>query len=77
MIVVLCIFRISSFNADFDGDEMNVHLPQDEVSRSEVVNIVNANRQYVVPASGKPVRGLIQVRMLIFLPLLIFDIKVR
>ncbi|CAI9277565.1 unnamed protein product [Lactuca saligna] len=33
----------SSYNADFDGDEMNVHLPQDEISRSEAYNIVNAN----------------------------------
>ena len=25
-----------SFNADFDGDEINVHFPQDFLSRSEV-----------------------------------------
>ena len=28
-----------SYNADFDGDEMNAHLPQDEVARSEAYNI--------------------------------------
>ncbi|KAL1813569.1 hypothetical protein ACET3Z_023634 [Daucus carota] len=50
----------STYNADFDGDEMNVHLPQDEVSRAEAYNIVNANNQYIVPTRGDTVRGLIQ-----------------
>lgn len=51
----------SSYNADFDGDEINVHFPQDEVSRAEAYNIVNANEQYIVPTRGDTVRGLIQV----------------
>ncbi|WCJ33919.1 DNA-directed RNA polymerase I subunit 1 [Euphorbia peplus] len=50
----------STYNADFDGDEMNVHFPQDEVSRAEAYNIVNANHQYVRPSNGEPLRGLIQ-----------------
>ncbi|XP_043692047.1 DNA-directed RNA polymerase I subunit 1 [Telopea speciosissima] len=50
----------STYNADFDGDEMNVHFPQDEISRAEAYNIVNANKQYIVPTSGDPIRGLIQ-----------------
>lgn len=54
---VLC----STYNADFDGDEMNVHFPQDEIARAEAYNIVNANEQYIVPTKGEPIRGLIQV----------------
>ncbi|KAI3995912.1 hypothetical protein MKX01_017109, partial [Papaver californicum] len=50
----------SVYNADFDGDEMNVHFPQDEISRAEGYNIVNANNQYLVPTSGEPKSGLIQ-----------------
>ncbi|XP_078181608.1 nuclear RNA polymerase A1 [Carex rostrata] len=50
----------STYNADFDGDEMNVHVPQDEISRAEAMNIVNANKQYNVSTSGDPIRGLIQ-----------------
>eukprot|EP00898_Chlorokybus_atmophyticus_P009008 jgi/Chlat1/9108/Chrsp97S08381 len=50
----------STYNADFDGDEMNVHLPQDEFGRAEAYAIVNANEQYIVPTSGAPIRGLIQ-----------------
>ncbi|GAU97444.1 hypothetical protein RvY_08735-2 [Ramazzottius varieornatus] len=49
-----------SYNADFDGDEMNAHLPQDEVARSEAYNIVNASYQYLVPKDGTPLSGLIQ-----------------
>ncbi|EFJ17302.1 hypothetical protein SELMODRAFT_233747 [Selaginella moellendorffii] len=50
----------STYNADFDGDEMNVHFPQDELGRAEAYLIVNANQQYIVPTSGEPIRGLIQ-----------------
>lgn len=51
----------STYNADFDGDEMNVHFPQDDISRAEAYNIVNANKQYVKPTNGFPIRALIQV----------------
>ncbi|KAK3130817.1 hypothetical protein QOZ80_6BG0498400 [Eleusine coracana subsp. coracana] len=50
----------STYNADFDGDEMNVHFPQDEISRAEAINIVDANKQYIGPRNGDAVRGLIQ-----------------
>lgn len=54
-------FGSSTYNADFDGDEMNVHFPQDEISRAEAYNIVNANNQYARPSNGDPLRALIQV----------------
>ncbi|ORY24297.1 putative DNA-directed RNA polymerase I 190 kDa polypeptide [Naematelia encephala] len=50
----------NSYNADFDGDEMNIHFPQNEVARSEAYNIANTDNQYLVPTSGNPLRGLIQ-----------------
>lgn len=49
-----------SYNADFDGDEMNAHFPQNEVARSEAYNIVNVCKQYLVPKDGTPLQGLIQ-----------------
>ena len=51
----------ATFNADFDGDEINLHLPQDALARAEGYGIVHADHQFVVPTDGKPVRGLIQV----------------
>ncbi|KZT29285.1 beta and beta-prime subunits of DNA dependent RNA-polymerase [Neolentinus lepideus HHB14362 ss-1] len=50
----------NSYNADFDGDEMNIHFPQNQIARAEAYNIANTDNQYLVPTSGKPLRGLIQ-----------------
>lgn len=50
----------NSYNADFDGDEMNVHVPQDYISRAEAEELMLCSDHYVVPTSGAPVRGLIQ-----------------
>lgn len=49
-----------SYNADFDGDEMNVHFPQDYNSLSEVHHLALNDNSYFVPSSGNPVRGLAQ-----------------
>uniref|UniRef100_A0A2M4B8J3 DNA-directed RNA polymerase subunit n=1 Tax=Anopheles marajoara TaxID=58244 RepID=A0A2M4B8J3_9DIPT len=59
------IFRLhysncKSYNADFDGDEMNAHLPQNEVARSEAYELVAVPHQYLVPKDGTPLGGLIQ-----------------
>lgn len=50
----------SSYNADFDGDEMNIHLLQSQIARQEAYSISNTENQYIVPTSGNPIRGLIQ-----------------
>ncbi|XP_053609913.1 DNA-directed RNA polymerase I subunit RPA1 [Plodia interpunctella] len=49
-----------SYNADFDGDEMNAHFPQNEIARSEAFNIMSVTKQYLVPKDGTPLSGLIQ-----------------
>lgn len=50
----------NTYNADFDGDEMNMHFPQNEIARAEAALIANTDNQYLVPTSGNPLRGLIQ-----------------
>jgi DNA-directed RNA polymerase I subunit RPA1 len=50
----------NTFNADFDGDEMNMHFPQNELARAEAYNIACNDNQYIVPTDGSPLRGLIQ-----------------
>lgn len=50
----------SSYNADYDGDEMNMHFPQSEAGRAEAIMLADADRQYLSATSGKPLRGLIQ-----------------
>ncbi|XP_076665457.1 RNA polymerase I subunit RpI1 [Andrena cerasifolii] len=53
-----------AYNADFDGDEMNAHYPQNELARSEGYNIANVSNQYLVPKDGTPLGGLIQDHMI-------------
>eukprot|EP00964_Phaeocystis_antarctica_P124891 scaffold88528_cov57-Phaeocystis_antarctica.AAC.2 len=50
----------NTYNADYDGDEMNLHMVQNELSRAEGYHIAGTDHQYVVPTNGKPLRGLIQ-----------------
>ncbi|XP_017875380.1 DNA-directed RNA polymerase I subunit RPA1 [Ceratina calcarata] len=52
-----------AYNADFDGDEMNAHFPQNELARSEGYFIANVCNQYLVPKDGTPLSGLIQDHM--------------
>jgi len=52
-----------AYNADFDGDEMNAHFPQDEISRAEAYGIACTDWQYLVPKDGSPLAGLIQDHM--------------
>ncbi|KAI8915720.1 hypothetical protein EDD86DRAFT_185781 [Gorgonomyces haynaldii] len=50
----------NTYNADFDGDEMNAHFPQNEVARAEAMLIARNDLQYLVPTDGGVLRGLIQ-----------------
>lgn len=49
-----------AYNADFDGDELNMHFPQNELARSEAKHIVTTHNQYLTPKDGSPLAGLIQ-----------------
>lgn len=49
-----------AYNADFDGDEMNAHFPQNLIGQSEAGNLVNVANNYLVPKDGTPLGGLIQ-----------------
>ncbi|KAI1764352.1 beta and beta-prime subunits of DNA dependent RNA-polymerase [Hypoxylon sp. FL1150] len=50
----------NTYNADFDGDEMNMHFPQNELARAEALQIADTDHQYLSATAGKPLRGLIQ-----------------
>ena len=50
----------NTYNADFDGDEINLHFPQNLLARAEAEELVATQRQYIVPTDGTPLRGLIQ-----------------
>lgn len=50
----------NSYNADFDGDEMNMHFPQNEIARAEALQLADTDHQYISGTAGGPLRGLIQ-----------------
>ncbi|MCP6719916.1 MAG: DNA-directed RNA polymerase subunit beta' [Patescibacteria group bacterium] len=45
----------AAFNADFDGDQMAVHLPLTVESQYEARNLMDAARNLLKPASGDPI----------------------
>lgn len=48
------------YNADFDGDEMNLHAPQSIESTAEIAEICMVPRQIISPQSNRPVMGIVQ-----------------
>ena len=54
----------SPYNADFDGDEMNMHVLQTHETRAECSEIMLTPRCIVSPQSNKPVMGIVQDTLL-------------
>ena len=52
------------YNADFDGDEMNLHMPQDIESASELRNLAAVPWQIISPANNKSIVGIFQDSLL-------------
>ncbi|KAI5797409.1 RNA polymerase II largest subunit [Peziza echinospora] len=50
----------SPYNADFDGDEMNLHVPQSEETRAEVSQLCMVPLQIVSPQKNGPLMGIVQ-----------------
>jgi DNA-directed RNA polymerase II subunit RPB1 len=48
------------YNADFDGDEMNMHCPQSWAARAELKEIMHVNEQIISPQGNRPVIGAVQ-----------------
>ena len=45
------------YNSDFDGDEMNLHVPQSEEARSEALTLMRVQDQILSPRYGGPIIG--------------------
>ena len=45
----------AAFNADFDGDQMAVHVPLGEAAQAEAKNIMLSRHNLLKPSSGEPV----------------------
>lgn len=42
------------YNADFDGDEMNIHIPQTQKARAEAISLMNPVKNSKTPRNGEP-----------------------
>lgn len=54
----------SPYNADFDGDEMNLHVPQGPMAQAEVKHIMHVSKCIITPKSNKPCMGIVQDSLL-------------
>ena len=54
----------SPYNADFDGDEMNMHVPQSVEAIAELKHIALVHKQVLSPKNSMPVMGLVQDALL-------------
>ena len=52
------------YNADFDGDEMNMHMPQNDEAESELRYLANIPNHIVSPGNNKPIIGIFQDSMI-------------
>lgn len=48
------------YNADFDGDEMNMHVPQSEEARAELLELALVPTNIVSPQRNGPLMGIVQ-----------------
>ncbi|HLE34664.1 MAG TPA: DNA-directed RNA polymerase subunit A' [Nitrososphaerales archaeon] len=48
------------YNADFDGDEMNLHVPQSNEARAEATLLMQVHDQLISPRYGGPIIGAIR-----------------
>ena len=54
----------SPYNADFDGDEMNMHVPQGYETIAEIKELMSVPKQIMNPQSNKPIMGIVQDSLL-------------
>ena len=52
------------YNADFDGDEMNLHVLQTHESRADAIELMSVAKNIITPQSNKPVMGIVQDSLL-------------
>ena len=50
----------SGFNADYDGDQMAVHLPLSDAAQAEARDLMSAKNNLLKPADGSPVLAIYQ-----------------
>eukprot|EP01059_Diplonema_ambulator_P031774 TRINITY_DN5945_c5_g1_i1.p1 TRINITY_DN5945_c5_g1~~TRINITY_DN5945_c5_g1_i1.p1 ORF type:complete len:1903 (+),score=692.17 TRINITY_DN5945_c5_g1_i1:284-5710(+) len=68
-VMPFCTFRLNlsataPYNADFDGDEMNLHVPQSVLTKAELQEFMMVPKNIISPKSNSPVMGIVQDSLL-------------
>lgn len=58
--IQVCPLVTSGFNADFDGDQMAVHLPLSDEAQAEARDLMSAANNLLKPSDGSPVLSIYQ-----------------
>ena len=58
--VSLNYINCNPYNADFDGDEMNIHIIQNNMAKAEALSLSMTNNHTKIPTHNTPIRSLIQ-----------------
>jgi len=56
----LPVCNTTPYNADFDGDELNIHVLQTHDARAEAQTLMAAHTQMINPENNKPIIALVQ-----------------
>lgn len=56
----LCVYVTPPYGADFDGDEMNIFVPQSKQASIELREIASVKRQVISPRTSAPIIGAVQ-----------------
>jgi len=60
----LSLVAAAPYNADFDGDEMNLHVPQSKLASAECATLMAVAQNCVGSQSNRPVMGIVQDSLL-------------
>jgi DNA-directed RNA polymerase II subunit RPB1 len=64
------------YNADFDGDEMNIHVACSAMARNEIENLSGVGNAFISRAEGKPLIGCFQDTMVSIAKMTHNDVKI-
>ena len=54
----------ANYNADCDGDEVNMHVPQSILARAECLILMHPTKTFLDDATGRVMYGMVQMRIL-------------
>lgn len=58
--ICIALSLTTPMNADFDGDEMNIHVPQTAQAIAEIMELFNISKNIISGQASRPIMGIVQ-----------------